>query len=79
MAKIAKSKDTANYRKGKDLQVGDIVKVHTVIDGVHGSIFSAITEYLGKVPYMGVTNHKFMTESGNTLLVGGGEFAQGQF
>lgn len=75
MAKIAKSKDTANYRKGNALQVGDTVAVW--IDGVE--VFTTVTAYLGKVPYMGTTNHEFETEAGKTLTLGGGEFQKGRY
>jgi hypothetical protein len=77
MAKIAKSKDTANWRKGKDLTVGDLLAVRW--EGKTPVEFSPIAESLGKVPYMGVTNYRYKTESGHTKTVAGGEFAQGRY
>lgn len=83
MARIAKSKDTANWRKGKDLKVGDLLQnreyVGTYPDGEWVVTYSPIVEYLGTTPYMSVTNHVFLTEDGKRHLCGGGEFAPGKF
>lgn len=78
MAKIAKSKDTKNWRKGKDLQVGDLVAVHWDERGVVTET-SPVVEYLGKEPYMGVTNHVFMLANGRRKFLAGGEFVRGCF
>jgi hypothetical protein len=77
MAKIAKSKDQANWRKGKDLQVGDLIA--TKFDGQEPIELSPITAYEGTAPYMGSTNHVWRLANGDTKLVGGGEFARGRY
>ncbi len=76
MAKLAKSKDTANWRKGKDLKVGD-----TVLLWVNGQqVEATITTEPIKVPYMSVTNYKWQTSiPGRTVLAAGGEFVEGRY
>jgi hypothetical protein len=74
MARIAKSKDTANWRKGKDIAVGNIISVW-----VHGAqTFQAVVS-IAKVPYMSVTNYQFTTTEGRTVTAAGGEFVEGQY
>lgn len=76
MARIAKSKDQANWRKGKDLQVGDIV----ILGSESGWVDATITGPAEKVPYMSVTNYQFPTSiEGRFVTVGGGEFVRGRY
>lgn len=73
----SKSAQPNRYRKGKDLQVGDMIAVRW--EGKRPVEFSPIESYEGKVPYMGVTNYSFTLANGRTKLYGGGEFAEGHF
>lgn len=77
MAKLAKSKDPQNWRKGKDLKIGDMIAVKWGPDGPVE--YSPIVSYDGKRPYMSVTNHVWTLENGDKLWCGGGEYAAGRF
>lgn len=78
MKKLPKSQDPANWRKGKDLQIGDMIAVKWDEDGKPIE-FSPIESYEGKQPYMSVTNYVYRLANGRSCWCGGGEFKQGRF
>lgn len=81
MAKLAKSKDTKNWRKGADLRVGDLVAVAWT--DRTASEFSPIVA-IEKVPthYCGAgagSEYLCTTEAGRTRQFAGREFAEGRY
>lgn len=81
MARIAKSKDTANYRKGKDLQVGDQVAVRW--DGMKSVEFSAIVSInavdAATVGQSGGRQYRAELADGTAKVATGAEFVEGRY
>lgn len=81
MAKIAKSKDTANYRKGSALVIGDEIAVAWT--GTKATEFAAITSIelvdASTLGQRGGRQYRVTLDNGKSRVFAGTEFAEGRY
>ena len=77
MAKLAKSQDPTNWRKGAQLATGDLVAIEWDAAG-NATAFSAVVSR-ETVAYMGTTTYKFALANGRSKTAAGREFVQGRY
>ena len=77
MARIAKSKDQANYRKGNALAVGDQIAIAWNTDGSVAATSPVATIETGM--YMSRRGYVFTAESGFVVHAASGEYVQGRY
>lgn len=76
MARIAKSKDTANWRKGNAIAKGDMVAVKW--QGEASVEFSRVAS-IGTGLYMSRRGYVFTTESGKVIHAASAEYVEGRY
>lgn len=77
MAKLTKTQDTANWRKGKDLMVGDTVEMRKIVNGTIS--YEKSMQVVGSIE-MERKQYRVTSEDGLwTRLIAGNEFAAGRY